>query len=594
MVQEYLTALPEELAELSFPAASNREVWDGLRPELRSAVIRRGERFLGYDWPALTCGEYLAFSRTGERDGFEEKYNARRRAVCALAMAECVEHRGRFLNDLADGLWLICEESGWQLPAHNNYVRDTPPLPLPDPERPVADLFACETAASLSLIRSLLGPELDRAAPGLCRRIWTETDRRVVRPYLDTHFWWMGNGDEPMCNWTAWCTQNVLLTVFTSGCPQDVKRAVAGQAAYSLDCFLKDYGEDGCCEEGAVYYRRAGLCLWGALEVLDRVSGGVFAPLFREEKVKNIASYIVNVHVGGGWYLNYADCAPKAGPRGAQEYLFGRRTGDLALQALACGGASGEAPRDVLWDISLFAQLLDALHDREMSAPRQSVPAPAGAFYPSTGLWIARDETWCVSVRAGHNGCSHGHCDSGSLIVYRRGRPLLIDIGVGSYTAKTFSSERYSIWTMRSDWHNLPAVNGAVQSSGRDSAPASVERWDDGVRTGISMELAPAYPPQAGTFSYRRRAELVRGASFTVEDCWQGEGEAVLSLLFCQAPLWRDGALCAAGGGIRLSPPEVPDIEAVPISDRHLRESWPDTLYRARVKVRGCLRMEFF
>lgn len=594
MVQEYLNKLPDELTGLSFPAASDREVWDGLRPELRSAIVRRGEHFLDYDWPALTCGDYLAFSRTGERTAFEEKYNARRQAVCALALAECAEHQGRFLNDLAEGLWLICEESGWQLPAHNNYIRDTPPLPLPDPERPVVDLFACETAETLSLTLSLLGPELERTAPGLCRRVLYETDRRVVRPYLSTHFWWMGNGKEPMCNWTAWCTQNMLLTIFTSDYSQDVKHAAVMQAAYSLDCFLKDYGEDGCCEEGAVYYRRAGLCLWGALEVLDRVSGGVFSPIFREKKIKNIASYIVNVHVDGGWYLNYADCAPKAGPCGAPEYLFGRRTGDAALQALACAGISDESPKGFMWDISLFVQLLDALYDREMSVSRQDVPAPAGAFYPSTGLWVARDSDWCVSVRAGHNGCSHGHCDCGSLIVYRRGRPLLIDIGVESYTAKTFSAERYSIWTMRSDWHNLPMINDTVQSPGRDSAPVSVERWDDGARAGISVELAPTYPPQAGTFSYRRRVELIRGTGLTVVDHYQGDGEAVLSLLFCEAPVWRDNALCAANGGIRLSEADAPKIEAVPITDSRLRESWPDGLYRALVPVRGRLTMEFF
>jgi len=593
MVQEYLDKLPEELTELSFPAASDREAWDVLRPELRHSIIRRGEEFLGYDWPSLTCGDYLAFSRTGERAAFEEKYYARRRAVCALALAECAEHQGRFLDDLADGLWLICEESAWQLPAHNNYIRDTQPLPLPDTERPVADLFACETAETLSLIRSLLGPELEQTAPGICRRILAETNQRVVWPCLNTHFWWMGNGDEPMCNWTAWCTQNMLLTVFTSDCPQDVKRAAVKQAAYSLDCFLKDYGEDGCCEEGAVYYRRAGLCLWGALEVLDRVSGGVFAPIFREKKIKNIASYIVNVHVGGGWYLNYADCAPKAGPCGAPEYLFGRRTGDAALQSLACAGLTDESPRGFMWDISLFVQLLDALYDREMSVPRPYTPAPTGAFYPSTGLWVARDNTWCVSVRAGHNGCSHGHCDCGSLIVYRKGRPLLIDIGVESYTAKTFSDKRYSIWTMRSDWHNLPTINGAVQSPGRDSAPAVVEHWDDGARAGISMELAPTYPPQEGGFFYFRRVELVRGTGLTVKDHYQGRGEAVLSLLFCEAPVWRDNALCVAEGGIRLSPAEPPKIEAVPISDSHLRECWPDILYRVLVPVR-CLTMEFF
>ncbi len=41
----------------------------------------------------------------------------------------------------------ICEESAWQLPAHNSYIRDTPQLPLPDTTRPIVDLFAAETGA---------------------------------------------------------------------------------------------------------------------------------------------------------------------------------------------------------------------------------------------------------------------------------------------------------------------------------------------------------------------------------------------------------------------------------------------------------------
>jgi len=54
-----------------------------------------------------------------------------------------------------------------------------------------------------------------------------------------------------MCNWTSWCTQNVLLTVFLLPTTQQQRQAAVKQAAYSLDCFLKDYGADGCCSEGA-------------------------------------------------------------------------------------------------------------------------------------------------------------------------------------------------------------------------------------------------------------------------------------------------------------------------------------------------------
>ena len=233
MIQEYLSNLPEHLGELELPEAGRRAVWDGLPEGVRAALIGRGEEYLGYPWPVLTCGDYLSFSRTGDRTRYESKCHPRQQALCALALAECAEHQGRFLDDLIDGIWAVCEESAWQLPAHNLYIRDTVPFPLPDAARPVPDLFACETAANLSLIRALLGPELEAAAPGLCRRILREVDSRVVAPYLREHFWWMGNGDEPMNNWTSWCTQNLLLTVFTAGYDQDVKRRVAAHAAFS-------------------------------------------------------------------------------------------------------------------------------------------------------------------------------------------------------------------------------------------------------------------------------------------------------------------------------------------------------------------------
>ena len=80
-----------------------------------------------------------------------------------------------------------------------------------------------------------------------------------------------------------------------------------------MDYFLKDYGNDGCCEEGAQYYRHAGLCLYGAMTVLNTVTDGHFDTLFRWDKVKNIASYILNVHVNDKYYFNFADCSPIAG-----------------------------------------------------------------------------------------------------------------------------------------------------------------------------------------------------------------------------------------------------------------------------------------
>ena len=63
-----------------------------------------------------------------------------------------------------------------------------------------------------------------------------------------------------------------------------------------------------------------------------------------------------------------------------------------------------------------------------------------------------------LAAQGGHNAESHNHNDVGNFIVYADGQPAIIDVGVETYTAKTFSSQRYEIWTMQSAYHNLPSI----------------------------------------------------------------------------------------------------------------------------------------
>ena len=215
MIQEQLAHLPEFLPDYRpFPPVKEHTAWQGLPLRAKQRFLQAGEAALQTPIAPLPLSLWLDFTHTGRRTPWETAYFSRRARLCALVSAECVEHTGRFLDEIADTVWAICEESAWQLPAHNSYVRDTPQLPLPDTTRPIVDLFAAETGALLALARYLLPDELDTAAPGITARMERELDARILTPYFTSHFWWMGNGEEPMCNWTSWCTQNVLLTVF--------------------------------------------------------------------------------------------------------------------------------------------------------------------------------------------------------------------------------------------------------------------------------------------------------------------------------------------------------------------------------------------
>jgi hypothetical protein len=92
--------------------------WQALPDELKTAVVSAAEKQLGANWPSLTASLFLQYAREGNRSRYESVRRARRDRLTLAALAECIEGRGRFLDDVLDGLWLVCEESFWGVPAH--------------------------------------------------------------------------------------------------------------------------------------------------------------------------------------------------------------------------------------------------------------------------------------------------------------------------------------------------------------------------------------------------------------------------------------------------------------------------------------------
>ena len=598
MVSERLSLLPDTLPDYHpFPPAADRAAWQALPRRVQARFVQAGEAALARPIAPLPLSLWRSFLRTGQRTPWEDAYFSRRTRLCALVCAECVEHAGRFVDAIADTVWAICEESAWQLPAHNSYIRDTPQLPLPDTSRPIVELFAAETGALLALTRALLQSELDAAAPGLPARMERELDARILTPYFTAHFWWMGNGDEPMCNWTSWCTQNVLLTVFLLPTTQARRQAAIRQAAYSLDCFLKDYGPDGCCNEGAQYYRHAGLTLWGCLEILSTVAPDAFRPLFREEKIRNIAEYICNVHVEGPYYLNFGDCSPLAGRCGAREYRFGQAVGSTALCALAAQDYRADADPDHLENpddtthINLWYRLTTAFADAELQACALPQPTQKTVWYPSVGVYAARQGAWVLGAKFGSNGDSHNHNDTGSVTVYKDGKPFLLDIGVESYTQKTFSPQRYEIWTMQSAWHNLPTFAGVQQLPGAEYAARDVRT----TQNSITGELSGAYPPIAGLTAYRRTVSVCE-TGVTLQEETDYPGTVTLTLLTEQQPQpAADGFAVGTLGGIRFDPQAAAaEVTPVPVTDPRLRTAWPDTIYKITLQFKTSLHLALY
>ena len=585
MFVEMMRLLPERFADFGAELTAQK-IRSSAPGAVSRSLIEAAEQTLDEPWSTILAGDYREYSRTDNRDRFEALYFSRRLKLNALVLGECAEGQGRFLDAIIDGLWLICEESGWQLPAHNSHIRGGPRDPLPDPQNPVIDLFAAETGANLALCLHLLAPELERANTNLVSRVRAEIDRRITRPYLARHFWWMGNGDERMNNWTAWITQNVLLSTLLLPTDQSTRRSVVEKALKSLDAFQKDYAEDGACEEGVLYYGHAALCLFGAMSILEASAPGSMAPLFHAPKLRSMAEFILNMHVAEDRFFNFADAPAKVETSGVREYLFGKAVSSPPLQAFAaaCWNRSPDWLMCKEWNLWYRVQAVLAVP--ELSGPVPAQPAKTDIAYPGIGLAIARDGVFDLAVKAGNNGESHNHNDVGSFTLYKNGRPFIIDIGVETYTAKTFSPQRYDIWTMQSAFHNLPTFGGVMQAAGAEFAARDFVTEFSEEQAEVCFDIARAYPAMARVEHYLRRVRLLRGSHVEVLDDYQGGEEAVLSLMVAEKPAVTPGRLIFAGlGEIACEGAGEPAIEAITINDARLRQSWPPVIYRILIPI---------
>ena len=274
-----------EVKSLDFSNFSidNRQIWDSLYLDLKKEIIGKAEHISFSEKDYISLALYRDFKKTGERKNFENVYFEKRKKLSLLTVAECVENKDRFIPLIEEGIWSLLSEPSWVLPAHNSYIRDTEQLDTPLLARPVLDLFSCESAEILALVRAVLK---SRLSPIITDDIEYVLRERIVNAYTSDSFWWMG-GDGKLNNWSTWCTQNVLISSLSLESLDDKTRfKIIRQATDTLDRFIDSYESDGACAEGASYYHAAALTLFSALLLIEKATGRSFDEFYRNEKIR--------------------------------------------------------------------------------------------------------------------------------------------------------------------------------------------------------------------------------------------------------------------------------------------------------------------
>jgi hypothetical protein len=586
-----------------FPRADERAAWDGIPQDARRRVLALGTEYAGRDVPNLPATLYLEYRRNGNRNRYQDVWMQRRAMLGGLALAECVEGKGRFLDPLADAAWAICEESSWTWPAHIG--AQNAGVGLPDSTEPIVALFSAETAASLAWTVYLLENQLDEISPAICRRIRREIDQRILTPYLERDdFGWMGfrSARRPN-NWNPWVNSNVLAATLLLERDEKRRWQLIQKILRSLDRFFVPYPLDGSCDEGPSYWGRAGASLFDNLELLFSATEGAF-DVYDDPVVREIGRFIHRTHIAGDAFVCVGDCDVRPNVPRDLVFRYGRRIEDARMQDLARSGLVG----DELWTEdrgpwSLMRLLYALFNLANLRSETATPPLVRDVWLGDADLqlMVARDASGTadglyVAAWGGHNGQSHNHNDVGNYLVYQNGRPVLIDVGRPTYTRQTFSRDRYKIWAMQSAYHNLPTVNGHMQGVGSQYAAGEVSYQADDSAAELSLDLAPAYPSAAGIVSWHRTIRLMRGDGVQVTDDFalrEPSSEIVQHLITpCEVEFVRDGQFRlrdpAAGSDlvVRYDPPELRvEVEAIDVADAKLADMWGPQLRRVLLQA---------
>jgi hypothetical protein len=585
-----------------YPKAAEREAWQQVPKEFADALIARAEKATGAPWESFPATIFMEYKTSGNRSHFESYYFRRRVRLTDLVLGECVEGKGRFLDELVNGIWLVCEETFWGLPAHLGFQKAHPSSGLPDAEEPIVDLFAGDTGATMSWIHYLLGAELDQVNAMIAPRIRYEVKRRILDPAFERDdFGWMFHEYQGQVrhlgNWTSWIDSNWITANLLLEPDPERRKAAIVKICRSVDDYLKDYSPDACCAEGPGYWNVSPGCYFDCCTLLNSATGGAGNPL-ADPFVHKMLHYIVDVHIAGPWFVNYGDAPPKMDVYGENLYRIGAAVGDTTMRDFGALNTAAAGVRDGVFTEGqgrLARAIPDLLISTAALAAEKHDALGRDSWYPSLDLMTARSrdgsaEGFYLAMQAAPNQRAHGHNDSGSFIVFRDGDPVFVDIGPEAYTAPRYK------FSVQSAYHNLPTIGGVMQSAAKAQYRASeVQYFADDARASVAMNLATAYPEEAGIIHWNRTLTLDRAADrirLIEEFQLQKKVPVELSLMTPRVPMQgekgkvvftatekpaRDVTLSYDAALI------VPVIEKIDVTDDWLVQRWGKVLYRVRL-----------
>lgn len=564
-----------------------------LTQQEKTELLSLADKANSYNWPTLPASLYLEYKRNGTRVNYENLQGERQKMISWLVIGTLIKQDDTYLTQLVNGLWLLLEESTWVAPAH--IVVQKEGADLPNTANPYIDLHASRTGNRVAVIYNLLKDKLNKYSPVVNKRILQEINKRIFEPYLkNDNFFWMGFKGNAVNNWNAFNNTNCLHTALLVLKPSDTLYHLTSKIIGSADNFLNSYPADGGCDEGPSYWDMAG---GKFIQLVTLLQSSTYGGLnFGDNQLLHkIGSYTYMMQIKDSNMVNFADAVANYTQNPVSVLKYGDLFNDEKLRGYAAFLFLLNDKKIPNTDIVDFTEAVTVKDKLNSITPKP--PYPQFFALPNLQIYGARKnegktDGLFFSIKGGHNAESHNHNDIGNFIIYADGNPVLIDVGVGTYTSKTFSSKRYEIWNMQSAWHNTPTVNGFEQKNGKAYSANHFSFKHLQSTEAVSIDISKAYPREAEinfwtrSLSYNRsRNEILLTENYKLT---QVLGKNTLNYITPKKPIADKTGLLLANNTTMIFDRNIFDvvIEEKKIEDVKLNKIWGESIYRIQLTAK--------
>lgn len=587
-------SLGNDKSWVPYPAYSDRAAWDKLMAPFKDPIIKKGNEALSYQWQVVKATDYLEYERSGNRTMMEKPMNENCTALTNLLLAELAEGQGRYVDQILNGSWQLTEMATWSLSAHLGAFQSTK-RSLPQERTQVVDLMAGDVGSLLSWIHYFFRDTFNKINPEISIRLKQQIQQRIIQPYMDRNdMWWQAfelKEGQLVNNWNPWCNFNVLTALLLVEDNPDIQLAGIYKTMSSVDRFINYVKTDGACEEGPSYWGHAAGKLYDYLKILSLATQGKIN-IFDKPIIRDMGEYIAQSYIGGDkWVVNFADASAKGGGDPLLIYRYGQDVNSSEMmqfarymENLGDKNANFKPSRDI------FRAFEDLRCYPQLENVTAALPQNDFKWYPETQFIYLKKGAFFFAAKGGFNNESHNHNDVGSFILYQDQQPLFIDAGVGTYTKKTFSDDRYSIWTMQSAYHNIPMVNGTNQSFGKEYKAENVVFLP--AQNRFQLDIGKAYPKSAN-IEYWNRSYTLAQNGLDIQDNFKIKGPKkanVIHFLVAQEPKISKGEIVLNNGQAKLqfdAGQFIASFDLIPQEDARLSQVWGKELYRITLTAKS-------